>query len=136
MEERKGTADLVPTFCREFGPNEPVKLVMHCHDVHQPGVDLRPLLAQEAHRAMGRDHPWVSVSDRLPLDELIRLMQACDAFVLPIRAEGWGLPILEAMACGLPCIVTDWRAPHLCRRDERLPDRRRAHGSRSGPALV
>lgn len=107
-EERKGTADLVRTFCREFGPTEPVELVMHCHNAYRPGSDIRTLVAQEARRATGRDHPRVSVSDRLPLDGLIRLMQGSDAFVLPTRAEGWGLPILEAMACGLPCIVTDY----------------------------
>jgi glycosyltransferase involved in cell wall biosynthesis len=26
-----------------------------------------------------------------------RLYASCDAFVLPTRGEGWGLPLLEAM---------------------------------------
>lgn len=33
---------------------------------------------------------------------------ACDAFVLPSKVEGWGLPITEAMACGLPTITTNY----------------------------
>jgi len=41
-----------------------------------------------------------------------RLYRAADAFVLPTRGEGWGLPIMEAMASGLPAIVTNWGA-HL-----------------------
>ena len=38
------------------------------------------------------------------------LYRSADCFVLPTRGEGWGLPILEAMACGLPVIATDWSA--------------------------
>jgi glycosyltransferase involved in cell wall biosynthesis len=34
-------------------------------------------------------------------------LQAADAFILTSNREGLPLSILEAMACGLPCIVTD-----------------------------
>lgn len=39
-------------------------------------------------------------------DELANLYRACDTFVLPSRAEGWGLPLIEAVAAGLPVITT------------------------------
>jgi len=39
-------------------------------------------------------------------DELARLYRSCDAFVLPSKAEGWGLPLIEATASGLPVIST------------------------------
>jgi len=38
--------------------------------------------------------------------ELADLYRACDTFVLPSRAEGWGLPLIEAVAAGLPVITT------------------------------
>jgi len=38
--------------------------------------------------------------------ELAALYRGCDAFVLPYRGEGFGMPIAEAMACGKPVIVT------------------------------
>ena len=42
----------------------------------------------------------------LSRDELAGLYAACDCLVHPYRGEGFGLPIAEAMACGLPVIVT------------------------------
>jgi len=41
----------------------------------------------------------------LSVEELIGLYVACDVLVHPYRGEGFGLPILEGMACGIPAIV-------------------------------
>jgi glycosyltransferase involved in cell wall biosynthesis len=48
-------------------------------------------------RYIGRD---------LPIDVLAALYQASDAYVSPYIAEGFNLPALEAIACGLPLICT------------------------------
>ena len=45
---------------------------------------------------------WGDMTDT----ELADLYRACDTFVLPSRAEGWGLPLIEAAASGLPVITT------------------------------
>ena len=44
-------------------------------------------------------------------DEKIALYRAADAFVYPSIAEGFGLPVLEAMACGTPVVTTMGSAP-------------------------
>lgn len=44
----------------------------------------------------------VNISD----DELISLYQKAHIFCLPSRYEGFGIPYLEAMACGTPVIAT------------------------------
>lgn len=41
-------------------------------------------------------------------DAMKALYRRCDALLSPHRAEGFGLPMLEAMACGLPVIATGW----------------------------
>jgi glycosyltransferase involved in cell wall biosynthesis len=43
---------------------------------------------------------------RVPDPQLPALYAACDAWLFPTRIEGFGLPILEAMACHTPVIGT------------------------------
>ena len=46
---------------------------------------------------------------------MARLYSAADVLVNPATGEGFGIPIVEAQACGCPVIVSDWTSmPELC----------------------
>jgi len=55
----------------------------------------------------------------MSFQELWSLYAISDAFLLPSRSEGLGMPILEAMACGVPCVATDACAIHDHLKDGR-----------------
>ena len=44
--------------------------------------------------------------DSVGVDVLRSLYSDCDVLVLPSRNEGWGLALMEAMACGKPVVAT------------------------------
>jgi glycosyltransferase involved in cell wall biosynthesis len=46
----------------------------------------------------------------VPLEETVSFYRAADAFVYPSLNETFGLPILEAMACGCPVVTSDTSA--------------------------
>jgi glycosyltransferase involved in cell wall biosynthesis len=63
------------------------------------GPEREPDLAA-ALRAGGAD-----LRGYVTLDELVDLYRGAEALLLPSRYEGFGLPVLEAMACGTPVVV-------------------------------
>lgn len=54
-----------------------------------------------------RRTPSTYALGRLSDDELVRLYQGAEALVQPSLYEGFGLPVLEAMACGVPVACAD-----------------------------
>ena len=54
------------------------------------------------------DHPGnVIALGRVPFDSIVNYYQVCDAFLMPSYYEGCSYAMAEALACGLPCVVSN-----------------------------
>jgi glycosyltransferase involved in cell wall biosynthesis len=71
-----------------------------------PGVAGRADALAAAARELGAEHD-VRFLGPLPTPEVAALYRGALALVYPSLLEGFGLPILEAMACGTPVITSD-----------------------------
>lgn len=70
-----------------------------------PDPKVTPFLLQQAEALGIADQ--VKVLDYVPYDELPNLLNQAIALVFPSLWEGFGLPVLEAMACGTPVITSN-----------------------------
>src|SRR5262245_54801147 len=96
----------VPLLLEAFGKvvaqrKDPVVLVLAGHVLNAPEY---PALLERA-RALGIGDR-MRVLEFVPLEHLAMLMSAARVFAFPSRSEGFGLPPLEAMACGTPVVCT------------------------------
>ena len=50
---------------------------------------------------------WIQLPGYLPIEELPLWYNSAEVFLYPSVFEGFGIPVLEAMACGTPVIISD-----------------------------
>ena len=107
--ERKAPQVLLRAYARAFDRQDGVLLLLKITN-RDPGIDVR---AEIDRLGLLAEAPPIAViyNQELPAHQMGSLYRSCDCFVLPTRGEGWGMPILEAMACGLPVIATQWSGP-------------------------
>ncbi|MEO7275245.1 MAG: glycosyltransferase family 1 protein [Vicinamibacterales bacterium] len=102
LEPRKNLDRLVEAFAAVRGrdPQRRLRLVL----VGRLGWNCAPLLEQIAASPYRGDILHLGHVDD---EALIDLYRACDAFAYVSLAEGFGLPVLEALACGVPVVTSD-----------------------------
>jgi glycosyltransferase involved in cell wall biosynthesis len=124
IDHRKNIGRLIEAFGRvERVVRADVQLVIVCATSGDAARDLRAKAAA-AGLAPGELVLTGYVSD----EDLVSFYSLCEAFVFPSWYEGFGLPALEAMACGAPVIASDRASvPEVVGRADALFDPMSTH---------
>ncbi len=101
---RKSIKEIIETFIKTFDNNEPVELIV---SVDNPFSNDGLNSTEERLKHYGLEDDRIKILHFPPREEYIRLLKSCSVFVSCARAEGWNLPLIEAMACGTPSIYSD-----------------------------
>lgn len=104
--ERKAPEKILRAFSKAFSKKDDVLLI--CKVFNNDGSVNVEHEIQKLN--LPKDGPDIIFLYNCKIDDyqMPTLYRSADCFVLPTRGEGWGMPILEAMACGLPVIATNW----------------------------
>ncbi len=103
---RKGADLLVNTYKNTFSAGDDVSLVIKDFGNNGPYKgQTQEKIIQEAQRTPNAPE-IIYLNQDMSYEEIASLYTACDCLVYPYRGEGFALPVLEAMACGLPVVVT------------------------------
>ncbi|MEM7114744.1 MAG: glycosyltransferase [Chloroflexota bacterium] len=107
---RKGIDVLLKAYDQAFTSDDDVSLIIkdNSSDVFYEGERWREKIEAMQQTAVS---PTIHYIDQfLPAADLAALYRTANVGVFPYRAEGFAMPILEAMACGTPSLVPKFGA--------------------------
>ena len=111
-EPRKGWDTLIEAFVSAFKSSDDVALYIltkpNGGSLEGIRKDVRDHL-KSINRKLTKWTPLIRIiASQLSSEDYVRVYRAADIYVTASRGEGWGMPITEAMAMGLPIISTNW----------------------------
>jgi glycosyltransferase involved in cell wall biosynthesis len=107
-ELRKSIIETVYAWHQEFGNDPDVELVIKTDHFFNKEAKYNELTRWIGELGLANVRVmWGSVT----ANDMADLYQQAHVFVLPSKGEGWGLPLIEATAVGLP-IITTWYSAH------------------------
>jgi len=108
---RKGPDVLCRSFIKEFSSSDDACLVIYSRYACSSAEEHKEKVKAEIrgyYQEIGRSDPpsIYYCGDEIPIMELPGCYASADCFVFCSRGEGFGLPVIEAAACGIPVIST------------------------------
>ncbi len=100
-EQRKSLDETIDAFAQVYANTPAIELVIKSNYFVNHEIKFQQL--QDKIRNLNN---VTLLWGELKVEDLASLYRGCDAFVLPSKAEAWGLPLVEAAASGLPIITT------------------------------
>jgi FkbM family methyltransferase len=130
---RKAFAEQITAFAEFRRKHDDVMFVLHSDADGPLGMDLRGFLASELPKgSYSFTDPYMYRKGMNP-SAIADIHRAADVLTNCSYGEGFGIPIIEAQACGTPVIVTDATAmPELCGSGWKVPYERQWHESQVG----
>jgi len=107
-QKRKNLPCILRSYFKEFTDKDNVLLVIKSYDGGEVSKLIADIYEEVWKEGMPR-HLYI-YEDSSP-EKIARIYTATDCMVLCSRAEGYGWPILEAMACGTPSIAIAFSGP-------------------------
>jgi autotransporter strand-loop-strand O-heptosyltransferase len=102
---RKSTTEIIETFLKTFDKDEPVDLIASIDNPFSvDGMDS----TEERLKHYGFKDDRIKIKSFVSREDYIKYMKIGHVFLSCARSEGWNLPLIEAMACGIPSIYSDW----------------------------
>ena len=107
---RKGLVETVKAFETAFSPSDDVGLVIKCPPLERLGRRPWEYRSVGEFLPQGRGGQVVLLADSRTEEEMAALYRAADVYVQASYGEGFGLSLVEALACGCPVVATAWGA--------------------------
>jgi len=104
---RKCTKEIIETFTKTFSEDENVELILSA-DNPFPTDGMNS--TEERLERYGITHSSIKVVHHLSKTDYVDMLKSGDVFLSCARGEGWNLPLIEAMSCGVPSIYSNWGA--------------------------
>lgn len=115
---RKSTTEILRAFSEEFKNDKNVELVCNVENPY-PFDGLKT--TKERIDKYEIDESKITFLNFLPRKDYINALQNGDVFLSCARSEGWNLPLIEAMSCGVPSIYSNYGGQLQFAKDKGIP---------------
>lgn len=101
---RKSTKEIIETFLNTFDKDQPIDIIV---SIDNPFSNDGLSSTEERLKYFGFEDDRIKILHFPTREDYVKILKSCNCFVSCARSEGWNLPLIEAMACGIPSIYSN-----------------------------